>query len=111
MSVTRGAKAIAKEIQRRLLPAYLPAFQQALASQRATEARDRAAVALIGRLASILGVRADPGTCSFSLDEAQGSVSGSLETYDGTRVSMTLHGIPAEQATAICEILVASRAS
>jgi hypothetical protein len=55
-AISRAPHAIAREIERRLLPAYLPLWQEQDRKRQEAEQSDREAQALGGRLEDILGL-------------------------------------------------------
>jgi hypothetical protein len=55
-AINRGAPAIAKEIGRRLLPAYLPLWQEQDRKRQEAEHSDREAEALVRRLEDLFGL-------------------------------------------------------
>jgi hypothetical protein len=112
VGLTRPAEAVAREITRRLLPAYEPLLAHAVAQ---TQRRD-GEQAQRGRAAEQL-CQALPGTrlltvdrhhypkLALSLHSRPGSWQGRGEVYPGGTVHLTLHGLPADLAVALLETL------
>jgi len=112
VSVTRPAEAVAREITKRLLPAYEPRLTHAVAraARRAAEQAQRDEVA--DRLRQAL-----PGTrvitpdrhhyprLALSLHSRPGAWQGSGEVYPGGTVQLTLHNVPADLAVALLKTL------
>ena len=103
----RPAKAVAGEITRRLLPAYLPQYAKALERKAADEEGRARADALADRLASVLGEKiSDPhrnGERCVRL--YRGEWYGDVRIGHGGSVKIELSSLPAVIAERICAVL------
>lgn len=105
VSVSRGAAVIAKEIQRRLLPDYLPELarvRQAIADHDAAEARRDSVAEVLGK---IVGSEARGGEIRLY---HSGGYHGAINVgHGGDNVRIELGGLSSEQAELILSALVA----
>jgi hypothetical protein len=98
IAVSRGAQAIARDIQRRLLSAYLADLacaQQALAARiDATQAREKVAAGLLAAVPGLRrGVESDTRVTLIYYGNSRSGPSGSAELFGaGDEVSITLAG-------------------
>ena len=105
----RGAQAIAREIERRVLPGYLTTLGKIRAADAARDKRFAIREAFVGRVYAILGTtppqRTDDDIRCARLDDghAEVNLTGMFDGYGEVKVSQTgesgeirLGGIPAE---------------
>lgn len=104
VSISKRPEDIARDIERRLLPAYLPLYQKAVERLRAEEEREAADLALAARLAAILGVEPLGTEINwYGTGDFRGG-SGTIRVSGGN-VSFDLRWIDPEKAEAIINIL------
>lgn len=112
VGLTRPAEAVAREITRRLLPAYEPRLAHAVAQAQRRAGEQALRDEVVERLCQAL-----PGTrpitrehhhsskVALSLHSRPGSWQGSGEVYPGGTVELTLHSLPADLAVALLDTL------
>ena len=110
-AIARGPEAVARDIERRFLSAYLPLYRERKAAQEASDERDMWANRAAADLAEVLGgelreSRFSPDlTTAFTRSFAGLTcVDGCVSTLDG-KVDFTLHDIPLHTARRLCALL------
>jgi hypothetical protein len=108
IAATRGARAIAAEITRRLLPR----FRAQLAEAEAAFERDQRAMqrrqAVMTRFAARTGRPAShrSNSCEVSLYDLPGDIHGTVKaSYDGGTVTISAHRVPAKVGLRMIEVL------
>ncbi|MBN1179931.1 MAG: hypothetical protein JXD18_12020 [Anaerolineae bacterium] len=110
----RPVEAIAANVQRRFLPAYLALYAQLRERRQRAEELERRDAAIRADLAAILGERVgDDGVIRYS--NSGGKPVGSRYIYgridvSGEEVRLDLSGVPVETARAVCRLLVETSA-
>jgi hypothetical protein len=106
----RSSVEIAREVQRRLLPAYLPAYSRAVSYLAACAAEEDAAKRVLATLASILGEEVATTRRSgehrlYSSRRERGSAT--IEVFSGSEMSVTmrLHSLTPALAERVARVL------
>jgi len=102
VAASRGPNNIAKDIERRLLPKYLPLWEGAVKARNARLAEIEKLESMLVRLLEIPGTREDKGKDGARFGESNGPW-GSIETYSDGPATLTIHNLPFEVAREILE--------
>lgn len=103
VSPGRGAAVIAREIERRLLPDYLPEFARVVQAIAEHDRQEAARDDVAGRLAKVVNTSARDG--EFTLYRLPGNVYGNIRVgYGGDRVRVEISGLTPDQAEAVLRI-------
>lgn len=109
VTATRGATTIAKEIRRRLLPAYLAEHRRVLDALHAHDDDRQAATAAARTLASLLRTEriSEPrdGSTRANASCYRDGLYGGFTVTARNNVDMELHGLTTEQAEAIARLV------
>ena len=118
-AIARGAEAIAKDIERRFLPQYLPLYEQQVERMTATleDAAYRCHILdrlnATGRLGGHINTTVSPPEITFDdgyLKSGGSYAKFTISTYQGLKVSAELRDLTLEQTEAIIRLLVKEEA-
>lgn len=96
-AIKRGPAAVAKDIARRLIPKYLPLYEQAAKSAADSRAYETQGLDSLEQMATALGVTIPTHNGSRRRLYLTGSPSGDIETL-GTSVHLELRSVPLDLA-------------
>jgi hypothetical protein len=105
VSARREPFAIAKDIERRYLPAYLAAYRRGLEMFQRAKADEQGRKDLAARLAQLCGECLCASSCEFSTDKAD-SFRLHVRVDDPDRAAVTIKGLSAQQAEAVLKFLL-----
>ena len=112
-AISRGAAAIARDIERRFLPAYLARFEQTLRAGIREQERSDQAQALRERVEEALGSTLSPAHHADTSSDHTLRLNSATPVYGRIRVTCSnvefkLGSVPPDIAVAICEAIARS---